>query len=124
MNHEDNVTEVREVRETSVGNDRGTGSSVLIARIIYFIFGVIIAFIAVRFILLLLGANQGNAFVDFVYGVSGLFVAPFYGIFNNTPAFGASIIDVSSIVAIIIYALISWGLVSLVTLGSRNRAAV
>jgi hypothetical protein len=93
------------------------------ARIIYFIFGVIIAFIALRFVLLLLGANQGNAFVDFVYAVSGIFVAPFYGIFNNTPTFGASVLDVSSIVAILIYALISWALVTLVTLGTRNRGA-
>ena len=96
----------------------------LAARIIYFIFGVVIAFIALRFVLLLLGANQGSAFVDFVYGVSGLFVAPFYGIFNNTPTFGASVLDVSSIVAILIYALISWALVALVTLGTRNRAEV
>jgi hypothetical protein len=124
MDREEKVTEVREVRGRTAATENSVGSSVLAARIIYFIFGVIIAFIALRFVLLLLGANQGSGFVDFVYGVSGLFVAPFYGIFNNTPAFGASVLDVSSIVAIIIYALISWALVTLVTLGTRNKAAV
>jgi len=124
MDHEENVTEEREVRKTSAGSERAVGSSVLIARIIYFVFGVIIVLIVLRFVLLLLGANQGNGFVDFVYGISGIFVAPFYGIFNNTPVFGASIVDASSIVAIIIYALISWGLVKLVMLGTRGRATV
>lgn len=112
------VQEVREVRSGAVG------PSTLVARIVYFIFGVIIAFIVLRFILLLLAANQGNGFVDFVYGVSGVFVAPFYGIFGNTPAFGSSVLDVSSIVAIIVYALIAWAIVSLVTIGSRRRTEV
>lgn len=116
--HEEPVQEVRERPEPAVG------PSVFIARLIYFIFGVIIAFIALRFILLLLAANEGNTFVDFVYGVSGLFVAPFYGIFGNTPQFGASVIDVSSIVAIIVYALIAWAISSLATIGSRTRSEV
>lgn len=118
VTHADRVQEVRET-------DRGTvGPSVFVARLIYFIFGLIIAFIALRFILLLLAANQGNAFVDFVYAVSGIFVAPFYGIFGNTPQLGSSIVDVSSIVAIIVYALIAWAIVSLATIGSRNRTEV
>lgn len=109
---------VQEVRERP---DPVVGPSVFIARLVFFIFGVIIAFIALRFILLLLGANEGNAFVDLVYGISGALVAPFYGIFGNTPQFGASVVDVSSIVAIIVYALIAWAISSLATIGSRNR---
>lgn len=118
---ESHVQEVREVREPV---KPVLGPSVVIARLVYFIFGLIVAFIALRFVLLLLGANEGNAFVDLVYGVSGFFVAPFYGIFGNTPQFGASIIDVSSIVAIIVYALIAWALTSLATIGSRHRDEV
>ena len=112
------VEEVRDERATVVG------PSVFLARLIYFIFGVIIAFIALRFILLLLAANQGSPFVDFVYAVSGLFVAPFYGVFGNTPQFGASVVDVSSVVAIVVYALIAWAVTSLATIGSRNRREV
>lgn len=118
VTHADRVQEVREVDRETVG------PSVFIARLVWFIFGVIIAFIALRFVLLLLAANQGNAFVDFVYGVSGVFVAPFYGIFGNTPQLGASVVDVSSIVAIIVYALVAWAIVSLATIGSRNRSEV
>lgn len=112
------VEEVRDERATVVG------PSVFLARLIYFIFGVIIAFIALRFILLLLAANQGSPFVDFVYAVSGLFVAPFYGVFGNTPQFGASVVDVSSVVAIVVYALVAWAVASLATIGSRNRREV
>lgn len=106
------VHEVREPVTTSPAN--------IAARTIYFIFGVIVAFIALRIILLLLAANQGNAFVDFVYSVSGIFVAPFFGIFRYTPVYGESVFEVSSLVAIVVYALIAWALASLVTLGSRR----
>jgi hypothetical protein len=118
----DHVQRVHEVREEAP--EEMVGPTVFAARLVYFIFGVIIAFIVLRFLLLLLAANQGSPFVDFVYGVSGIFVAPFYGIFGNTPQFGTSVIDVSSIVAIIVYALIMWAIVSLVTLGTRNRHEV
>jgi uncharacterized protein YggT (Ycf19 family) len=118
------VETVTEVREPVVATAPAVGPAVVLARIIYFVFSVIIAFIVLRFVFMLLGANEGNAIVDFIYTVSGAFVAPFYGIFNYTPRFGVSAFDVSSIVAIIVYALIAWALVSLVTIGSRNRAAV
>lgn len=118
------VERVTEVRDPAVVAEPVVGPGVVLARIIYFVFGVIIAFIVLRFVFLLLGANQANEFVNFIYTVSGAFVAPFYGIFNITPRFGVSVFDISSIVAIIVYALIAWALASLVTLGTRNRAAV
>jgi hypothetical protein len=112
---------VHEVRQPVTAS---VGPSVFAARAIYFVFGVIIAFILLRMILLLLAANQTNAFVDFVYSVSAVFVAPFFGIFSYTPAYGASVFEVSSLVAVVVYALLCWGLVALVTLGTHNRAEV
>lgn len=95
---------------------RSTSSSgVLAKRIVYYIGGVIISLIALRLLFLLLGANQGSAFVDFIYGISGIFVAPFVGIFGE-PTFGVSYVETSSIVAIIIYALITVGIGRLFTL--------
>lgn len=115
---------IRRVHEVRSGDEEVVGPSVFFARLVSFVFGVIIAFIALRFVLLLLGANEGNTFVDLVYGISGVFVVPFYGIFGNTPQFGHSVVDVSSIVAIIVYMLLAWGISSLVTIGSRNRDEV
>lgn len=117
--HIHRTTEIHDGTHPTMAN-----AAMVLARLIYFVFGVIIAFIILRMVLMLLAANQGNAFVDAVYNISGAFVAPFYGIFGYTPKFGASVFDTSSLVAIIVYALISWGLVSLVTLGVRDRTEV
>lgn len=117
----DRVTEIHD--GINDGVHPADSAAVFLARIIYFIFGVIIAIIIVRMVLMMLGANQGNGFVDLVYGVSSVFVAPFYGIFG-TPTYGASIFDMNALIAIIVYALISWGLAALVTLGLRDRSEV
>lgn len=128
MAKQQRVTEVREV--VPEADDRATHSravdggpapaNIIAKRIVYYITGVIIALLLLRIILLLLAANQGNAFVDLVYAVSGFFAAPFYGIFNYTPSYGSSVFEISSVVAIIVYWLIGWGIAKLFTLGSRR----
>lgn len=115
------MAHVNQARET-VGT--GVSPAVFIARAVYFIFGAIITFIVLRVVLLLLGANPANAFVDFVYSISAVFVEPFFGVFAYTPTYGPSVIEVTSLIAIITYALVCWGLVSLTTLGSRHRSDV
>ncbi len=92
------------------------GGSLMLYRIIWLIAGIIIALLALRVILLLLGANEAAPFVGFVYALSSVFAWPFYGIFGYTPHYGQSVLEISSIVAIIVYALIAWGLGKLATL--------
>lgn len=95
---------------------RSSTSGALIAkRVVYYLAGVIIALLALRFVFLLLGANRGSGFVDFLYDVSAVFVAPFNGIFGE-PTFGASYVETSSIVAIVVYAIIALGIGKLLTL--------
>lgn len=84
-----------------------------IATIIYFILGVLEVILGLRFIFRLLGANQGNAFITFLYNLSHVFVGPFNGIFNDQSIGTASVFELSTLVAMLIYALIAWGLVSL-----------
>ena len=84
-------------------------------QIMYFIFGVIEALLAVRFTLLLLGANEASGFVRLIYGLSRPFVLPFQGIFGE-PALGASVLEWSSLVGIIVYALVAYGLIRLIEL--------
>jgi hypothetical protein len=99
---------------TTVERSGATGG-VVARRVVYYIAGVIIALIALRFIFLLLGANRGSGFVDFIYNLSGIFVAPFVGIFGE-PTFGVSYFETSSLVAIIVYGLIAVGIGKLFTL--------
>ncbi len=77
-------------------------------RIVWFVVSVIIAVIALRFVLLALAANQENAFASFVYGLSGIFVAPFLGLFGAEPTFGTSYYESASLVAIAVYLMLGW----------------
>jgi hypothetical protein len=89
------------------------------AMITYLILGVLEALLITRVILKLLAANPDSGFVRFVYNLSALFVAPFQGIFP-TPATQNSVLELSSLVAIAVYALIAWGIVRLIAiLGPR-----
>ncbi len=129
---EQHATEVRQTsrregdanvyRETRSSVDRAPGN-VVARRIVQYITGFIITLLALRLLLLLLGANETNAFVNFIYNLSGFFAAPFYGIFSYQPVYGSSVFEVSTLVAIIIYALIGWGIAKLFTLGSNHPAA-
>jgi len=84
-------------------------------QIIYFIFGAIEVLLALRFILLALGANEASGFVRLIYGLSRPFVLPFLGIFGE-PTLGASVFEWASLVGIIVYALAAYGLARLVEL--------
>jgi hypothetical protein len=84
-----------------------------IARMVYFVLGVLEVIMALRFIFRLLGANQSSSFVLFLYNLSHVFVYPFNGIFNDQTIGTTSVFEVSTLIAMLVYALIAWGLVAL-----------
>ena len=84
-----------------------------VATIIYFLIGVVEIFLALRFFFRLLGASQDSSFIPFLYNLSYMFVAPFNGIFNDPILSTGHVFEFSTLIAILIYALIAWGLVSL-----------
>jgi hypothetical protein len=94
----------------------------LAARVIWFIAGVINTLLVLRFVFVLLGANAGNGFVNFIYSVSHPFAAPFFGIFGYSTHYGVSRFESSTIVAILVYTLVAWGLTRLVTIRQPERA--
>jgi uncharacterized membrane protein YkgB len=106
-NQIENRTEVFEDENLRRANTR-----YWIARIVYFILGVIEVILLLRLIFRLLGANEGSAFVTFLYNLSHVFVGPFNGIFNDQ-ALGRSVFEISTLVAMIVYALLAWGIVAL-----------
>ena len=89
---------------------------------VWWIVGFIDVLIAIRFVLKLFGANVGAPFVRFMYDVTWPLVAPFHGIFNTTQQ-GRSILEPESLVAIAIYSLIGWGIVSAIRLMTRPRSS-
>ena len=80
---------------------------------IYLMFGVIELLLALRFTLRLFGANPAAPFGAFIYGITAPFLAPFVGLFE-IPQFNGSVVEIHSLVAIAVYALLSWALVRLV----------
>jgi uncharacterized protein YggT (Ycf19 family) len=80
--------------------------------------------IAIRFLLLALGANAGNALVDFFYNLSEPFVGVFRGVFNfdQISPVGRSVIDVAALVAIVGYALLAVLIIAILRLGDREQS--
>ncbi len=88
------------------------------ANFVYIVFGIIEALILIRFVLKLLAANPDAGFSNFMYNVTAPLVAPFQGVFP-TPASHGSVLEIASLLAIVVYALISWAIVRLIELAQR-----
>jgi hypothetical protein len=84
-----------------------------ITQLLWVLLGFLEALIGIRVGLRLIGANPGAFFTQVVYGLTDIFLWPFAGITNN-PGVGAFQFEISSIIAMIVYALIAWGLTRLI----------
>ena len=76
-------------------------------QLIWLLFGVLEALIALRIGLMLIGANPGRPIVALIYGFTGLFLFPFSGLIGS-PTAGNMVLELSSLFAMLIYALIAW----------------
>jgi len=82
-------------------------------QLIWLFLGALEATLALRIILKLMAANPSNAFAAFVYSVTDIFLAPFVGL-TATPAAGGMVLELSSIIAMLVYGLVGWGVERLV----------
>lgn len=90
-------------------------ASSLLAGLVSFLVGVVEVILILRLVFRWANANAANGFVNFIYNASHPLIAPFAGIFH-TPAIGSSTtgtFEVATLVAIVIYALIGWLLITL-----------
>jgi uncharacterized protein YggT (Ycf19 family) len=92
------------------------------AAVVWFVVGVVEIFIAARFLGKLFGASAHSAFVNFIYQVSGPMVAPFTGIFGDTGT-RTNTFETASLVALLVYAVIGWGLVVLIRIVTAPKGA-
>jgi len=94
-----------------------------LAYFVYFLFGILEILLVFRFILRLTGANPGSEFVSLTYCVTRLFILPFLGIFPTTTVQGAAttgVFEPATLVAIFVYAAVSWGIVRLIAILSKQ----
>jgi hypothetical protein len=71
-------------------------------------FGALELLLAIRVILQLVGVNAENGFAGFVYGLSSPFVALFASLVQN-PALGTtSVLEVTTMIAMLVWAIVAW----------------
>jgi hypothetical protein len=108
-------------RVSTVRDDTVAGTTI-VARVIWYVAGVLLALLAFRFVLAALGANPNNAFADFIYTTSNPFVSPFFSLFGYDLQLGVARFEIFTLVAMGVYALIAWGLARLATLTQPHPA--
>jgi len=109
--------------ETTPVQTKATGSQ-SVEYLIYFLFGVLEILLVFRLVLKLMGASTTSTFVNLIYGLSGVFTFPFEGIFRMWFGQGVettSVLEPSTLVAIIVYAIVARGIVMLVRIFSGEK---
>lgn len=102
-------------------------SSQTVEYLIYFFFGALEVLLAFRLVLKLMGASMASGFVGLIYGLTGIFILPFEGIFRRGYTQGVettSILEPSTLVAIIVYAVLAWGIVKLTRIFSGEKQQI
>ena len=84
-----------------------------VTRIVWSILVLLEVLLGLRFVLKLIAANPDSGFAAFMYGITGPFIAPFAGLIG-TPTSGGTILEVTTLIAMAVYALVFWGVVSVI----------
>jgi hypothetical protein len=101
----DRITEVKSVQQEPEREQRIFTFKV--TQLIWLFLGILEALIALRIGLKLIGANPESPIVALIYGLTYLFLFPFQGMVA-TPSAGSIVLELSSLFAMLIYALIAW----------------
>lgn len=107
MTNENKVSEVRTTqrepeREQRIFSFKAT-------QLVWLLFGILEALIALRIGLMLIGANPDSPIVALIYGFTSIFLFPFTSLIGS-PSSGSIVLELSSFFAMLIYALIAWAI--------------
>lgn len=81
-----------------------------LTQLVWLVFGVVEGLIGLRILLKLLAANPENPFARLVYNMTDVVLWPFRGL-TVEPSAGAIVLELSSIIALVVYALLAWAIV-------------
>lgn len=93
-----------------------------INRILYTLLGILEIFLGLRFVLKLIAANPSSGFAMFIYGITGLFMAPFNALVP-TPRVEGSVLEITTLIAMAVYALFFWVLARIVLIVADRPTA-
>ncbi len=99
-------------------------SSQTVEYLVYFFFGMMEILLAFRLVFKLTGASILSAFVGLIYGLTGIVILPFEGIFRRGYTQGietTSVLEPSTLVALVVYAVLAWGIVKLLRILSGEQ---
>ena len=108
------MTDYKEV--TTTQHEQGSkqrATTFKATQLVWLLFGLLEALIALRILFKLIAVNKSNAFAGFVYNITNIFVAPFASL-TGAPSAGGMVLEISSFIAMIVYALVGWGLERLI----------
>jgi hypothetical protein len=102
------MTDYKEVRTTQHESGQEQRVATFKAtQMIWLLLGLLEAMIALRVVFKLIAVNAANPFASLLYKVTDFFVAPFASL-TGAPAAGGMVLEISSIIAMIVYLLIAW----------------
>jgi len=84
-------------------------------RIVYTLLGILEILLGLRFVLKLIAANPDTGFSAFIYGITEIFIAPFNALLG-TPTFGGSSLEITTLIAMAVYALLAWIIARLISI--------
>jgi YGGT family len=87
---------------------RRRANSNRLVQAVYLVFGVIEALLVIRFFLRALAANADAGFAQAIYAITGVLVAPFTGLFGTPQIASGAALELSTLIALIVYAAIGW----------------
>ena len=96
--------------------------SALVTQIIGAILGLLEILLGLRFILKLIAANPNSGFAVFIYGITKPFLAPFTALVG-TPTSGGTILEVTTLIAMAVYALFFWLVIRVVQIAANRPSA-
>src|SRR5262249_26581518 len=99
--------------------------------LVWFLVGLVIALLAIRFVLAMVGADPQTGFAALIYGLSSPFRAPFAGLLGQPITYAGAVaagrLEFEDLVAMLVYALVGWLLTAGLALAlgtNRNRGTV
>jgi hypothetical protein len=78
-------------------------------QLVWLLLGILEALILLRIGLKVIGANPDSQIVLMIYGFTDLFLLPFNGVIGS-PSAGNMVLELSSMFAMVIYALLAWAI--------------
>ncbi len=82
-------------------------------QLIWLLLTILEGLLGLRFLLKLIAANPASPIAAFIYSISGWFLEPFRGL-TATPSAGGIVLEISTLIAMLIFGLIGWALVRLI----------